>query len=94
MYGWKPDEILGKSSHEILKTKFPEPLEDIMKKVMDDGYWDGELVHKTREGDELIINSHWTLKSDEEGNPVSILELNSDITHQKMVENYCEYFNK
>lgn len=54
---------------------------------MDDGYWNGELVHKTREGDELIINSHWTLKSDEEGNPVSILELNSDITHQKMVEN-------
>lgn len=87
MYGWKQKEVLGKSSHEILKTKFPEPLEDVMKKVRDDGYWNGELVHNTRKGDELIVNSHWTLKSDEDGNPVSILELNSDITHQKMVEN-------
>ena len=32
LYGWEPGEIVGKSSHEVTKTMFPEPLPDNNRK--------------------------------------------------------------
>ena len=44
------------------------------------GEWDGELVHTRRNGAPVNVASHWALHRDENGNPVSILEINIDIT--------------
>lgn len=80
MYGWSQQEALGKTSYQLLQTKFPEPFEDIKTYVMEKGRWNGELVHIKQDGSRIIVDSRWTLKSDEKGNPVSILEINIDIT--------------
>ena len=29
LYGWSPEQAIGKSSHELLRTVFPSPLDDI-----------------------------------------------------------------
>ncbi len=49
LYGWTKGQALGRPAHELLATRFPEPLPAIEKQVLDQGHWEGELVHTTRE---------------------------------------------
>jgi len=86
LYGWSKDEALGQVSHALLHTRFPEPLEQIEAKVVATGYWQGELVHLTRDGRETILPSRWALQRDAQGRPESILEVNLDVTEQKRAE--------
>jgi PAS domain-containing protein len=45
LYGWTSAEAVGQSVHSLLKTEFPQPLEEIKERLFQDGYWNGELVH-------------------------------------------------
>ena len=86
MYGWTREEALGESSHDLLKTRFPEPLERIRSRMRRDGYWEGELLHTRRDGTVIVAASRWTLERDERGEPLQILETNNDITDRKDAE--------
>lgn len=79
-YGWREEEALGKNSHQLLKTKLPQPREDIMLELREKGYWVGELTHTRKNGNQVIVESHWSLKRDENGNPLTIMAINRDIT--------------
>ena len=59
LYGWKAAEALGRVSHELLQTTFPEPVEDIVKRLERDGHWEGELLHRTRGGNRVTVLSRW-----------------------------------
>jgi PAS domain S-box-containing protein len=85
-YGFSPREALGVVSHALFHTVFPEPLEMIDKKVLDNGVWEGELTHQTRDGRAIIVSSAWVLHRNRQGLPVRILETNIDITARKQVE--------
>jgi PAS domain S-box-containing protein len=85
-YGWRREQVLGKNSHGVLKTRFPEPLEKIKAKLLRDGRWEGELLHERRDGVGVVAASRWSLQRDDEGNPVAILEINNDVTAQKKAE--------
>ena len=39
LYGWRPDEAIGKVSHQLTKTVFPAPLEDITAELLHTGRW-------------------------------------------------------
>lgn len=86
LYGWSNSEALGMYVHDFLKTRFPLPLEDIKQEFLNKGFWSGELVHTTREGDVITVASRWTLLRDERGVPSGSLELNTDITEQKRAQ--------
>ncbi|WP_437677866.1 PAS domain S-box protein [Sorangium sp. So ce131] len=85
LYGYEKAEAVGRVSHELLRTTFPKPLEEILAAVLESGYWDGELVHTGRERS-VIVASRWVLKRDAEGAPLTLLEINSDITERKAAE--------
>ncbi|MFP5230680.1 MAG: PAS domain S-box protein [Acidobacteriota bacterium] len=59
LYGWKSSEAVGRVSHEILQTAFPEQLEGIEAILERDGHWEGELVHRTRGGKRVTVLSRW-----------------------------------
>lgn len=86
LYGWTRSEAVGKVSHELMRTTFPVPLEDITAELMRTDRWEGELVHATRDGVKLTVASRWSLQRDPRGNPVAILETNNDITERKRAE--------
>ena len=48
--------------------------------------WEGELVHVARDGRQLTVSSRWALKWGETGQPESILEINTDMTEQKKLQ--------
>jgi PAS domain S-box-containing protein len=86
MYGWTKEEALGKMSHVMLQSKFQEPLEQIVDKVIQNGRWEGEFSQVNRYGKRLITLGRWALKVDKHGRPAGILEINIDITESKKTE--------
>lgn len=82
VYGWTNQEAVGKTTHELLNTHFPIPFDQIKTELLKSGHWEGELVHKRKNGDERTVESHWALQKSDSGSPV-ILEINTDITERK-----------
>lgn len=86
IYGWSEEEAVGKVVHELLQSRYAEPLKEIEAKVTRDDRWEGEVVQKRKDGTELILHSRWSLRRDSDGRPVDILVLSSDITPRKYAE--------
>ena len=85
-YGWKKEEALGKVTHTFLETQFPQSLEEVEEALYGKDYWEGELVHSTRDGRRIVVASRQVLQREENGRPYAILEINNDITEQKSAE--------
>jgi PAS domain S-box-containing protein len=85
-YGWSKEEALGRISHELLQAEFPQPQEEILESLQREGQWEGELVHRRRDGQRIVVTSRWALQPGKEGAGPSILEINRDITHRKEAE--------
>jgi len=77
---------LGKVTHKLLRTEFPEQLKCIYKKLERDDRWSGELVHKRKDGTKVVVMSHWALDRDGHGRSAFVLETNTDITQRKQTE--------
>jgi len=87
LYGFSRGEAVGRVSHELLRTEFPEPLERITEALHQDNRWTGELIHRHKDGSRIVVASRWRLDRDEGGNRKRVLETNNDITQQKQSEN-------
>jgi PAS domain S-box-containing protein len=85
-YGWTAGHALGRVAHELLKTVFPGPLEEIRAEVSRTGRWEGEILHTKKDGTRVAVASRWALQRDERGAPMAILETNNDITERKRAE--------
>ncbi len=86
LYGWSAEEAVGRISHELLATEFPIPLSEIMAGLLDAGEWRGELVHIHRDGHRVVVASQWALHRDGAANPISVLNLDWDVTEAKRAQ--------
>jgi PAS domain S-box-containing protein len=86
LYGYSPEEALGKVTHKLLRTVPSQSLTNIRKKLERDNRWSGELVHTCKDGTKVIVISRWSLDRDAKGRPSSILETNTEITDRKRAE--------
>jgi PAS domain S-box-containing protein len=86
LYGYTREEALGRVSQELLKTQFPEPLEQMEARLERDGIWAGELIHRKRDGSHVVVASIWVLHRDAQGRPLRILESNTDVTERRLAE--------
>ncbi|MEH2144701.1 MAG: PAS domain S-box protein [Nostoc sp.] len=86
LYGWKAEEVVGKNVLQLLYKEISPQVEDAYLRVMNRGEWRGELHQLTREGKVIIVESRWTLIRDDNGQPKSILSVNTQITEQKQLE--------
>ena len=93
MYGWTRDEALGRISHDLLKTEFPEPLTAIQEKVATVGRWEGELVHSCKDGGRIRVLTRWAQR-ETGGASAGILEINTDITEQRRIEEQLRHTQK
>jgi PAS domain S-box-containing protein len=50
LYGYTAEEAIGRSSHELLRTRSPVPMQEIERQIAREGSWYGELTHATRAG--------------------------------------------
>lgn len=85
IYGWTADEVRHRGARELL-FQDTALFDSHWQAVLNNGEWVGEIEHKTRDGKALLLVSRWTLVRDEAGEPRSILAINTDVTHQKLLE--------
>lgn len=78
LYGWTSQEALGKRSHDLLKTHFPKPLSVIEEDMAELNFWHGELVHKRRDGSQVIVSSRWELQQNPKDRSMTVVEVNNE----------------
>jgi PAS domain S-box-containing protein len=81
LYGFTPEEAVGRISHVLLETKFPVALNEVIAQLQNERYWSGELRHICKDGREVIVESRQQLLSDS-----TVIEVNRDVTERKQVE--------
>jgi PAS domain S-box-containing protein len=78
LYGWRKEEAIGKISHDLLQTQFPKPLEEIKSELVEKGRWEGKLLHTTRDGGRVTVESRWALDLREQSEAVVEINTRSD----------------
>jgi PAS domain S-box-containing protein len=85
IYGFSEQEALGNFPHDLLHTEFPCPWAEIEGDLRQRGRWDGELIHRTREGRTVTASVKLQLVRSEDG-AERVLESAHDITTRKRAE--------
>lgn len=85
LYGFEAQEALGKVTRDLLQTRHPRPWEEIEAELRERGFWEGELRHITKAGEEVFVASRYQLVSDN-SDTMLVLETNRDITRRKRAE--------
>jgi PAS domain S-box-containing protein len=86
MLGYSKAQAVGKVSHELLRTEFPQPLPEIRAELLRSGHWEGDLVKTARDGRRIVMASRWALQWGKRGQAPRVLVINSDITERKQGE--------
>ena len=87
IYGWKSQEVLDKNPKDIFYDSTSHEQEIIpLQTVVRLGSWQGELRKRTQSNQLIIVQSRWTLMLDGDGQPKSILTVDTDITEKKRLE--------
>jgi PAS domain S-box-containing protein len=75
LYGFSPQEAVGRSSHSLLQTKFPIDFAELQSQLRSERYWSGELRHVRKDGNEVVVDSRMQLLGAD-----TVLEVNRDVT--------------
>ena len=87
LYGWTAAEVVGKTTtHQLLQTVLPAPLDEIDAELLRANRWEGELKHTKADGTQVVVASRWSLQRDEGQQPIAILETNNDVSERKHAE--------
>ncbi len=85
-YGFSRAEAVGQISHDLLRTRFPEPLASIEAATTGSSSWEGELTHRCADGRTIIVESRWAVQRAPDGSLLGFMEVNRDITSRKDAE--------
>lgn len=85
LYGWSTEQALGQISLDLLQTRFPGSLAAQEAALERDGSWEGELVRRRSDGQEVIVSSRWLVLRNA-GSDLQTLEVSTDITDRKQAE--------
>lgn len=85
IYGWTREEVLGRNMGQVLYAN-PAPFESAHGLILKHGEWSGNILHLTKDGRELMIESRCTLLRDKDGHPKSVLGIYTDVTEKKSFE--------
>jgi PAS domain S-box-containing protein len=93
LYGYSRQEALGRLNNDLLATKpVSAELTKIFAALEDTGSWRGELVHQTREGRSIVVES--SMQVFRQGETALILESNRDVTERKRAEQALALANR
>jgi PAS domain S-box-containing protein len=88
IYGWTAEEAAGRTVQDLLhKHVFSvSRYQEARKAVLEKGDWWGEFATQSKYGQEVVVESRWTLVRDPQGQPKSVLVISTDVTGKKKLE--------
>jgi PAS domain S-box-containing protein len=84
VYGFSAAEAVGRLTFDLIRTEFPEPLEQIKEYLREHRYWAGELIHRDKNGRTLHVLSRMFYYEAE--GEAHFFEINRDITERRSAE--------
>jgi PAS domain S-box-containing protein len=78
IYGWTAQEALGTRTHNLFKTKFPTSLARIEKESREKLSWQGQLIHRRRDGSLVTVNSRWNIQQNPQNKSLTVIEVNKE----------------
>ncbi len=90
MYGWTNAEACGRQMLSRPESESYD-LQELVHLATRDGEWRGELLQRRKDGNVLPVEARWTLIRNEQGHPLSIMAIETDITQRKSAENKIEH---
>ena len=85
VFGWTAEEANGRNVQSLF-YRDPELFHTTLEAALRKGDWMGEASMLTKAGSEVLVEGRWTLLRDADGNPKSILVIDTDITEVKKIE--------
>jgi PAS domain S-box-containing protein len=92
LYNYTAEEAIGRSSHELLRTRSPVPMQEIELQIAREGSWYGELTHTTCDGRTVVVESR--LVRVQYSGEAYTLETNRDITERKAHEQHVDLLTR
>ena len=87
MFGWKAEEVLGRSGREILRSEFINTdRETVLKTLAEDGRWKGEAIFHHKDGSQVIMEVSSITLRDANGLITGYVSVNRDIAERKRME--------
>ncbi len=85
LYGWHAGETWGQPVGGLL---FEDEVacQHAQRTLQASGEWSGEVARRRKHGEAVQVEARWTLVRDEQGSPLSILMIDTDITQRKQAE--------
>lgn len=83
LYGWSAGEAIGSVITDLSYGGGTVAFFEAHNAALKDGSWSGELEQYTKSGQTIIVDCRWSVVYDDNGEPESILAVNSDITDRK-----------
>jgi PAS domain S-box-containing protein/excisionase family DNA binding protein len=92
IYGWKEEEVIGKTASDVLKTKYSTS--DSIESLTKNGYWSGEVVQKRKDNTDIFILASVAILKDSHGNVIGGVGVNRDISERKQVERNMQFLSE
>lgn len=96
IYGYSPDEVVGKANVRILHVDENVRLGEV-ERILDEarrtGRYEGEVMRKRKNGEVFPAHVTFTSRRDENGRPIGFVVISKDITKEKLVAQEKEIVN-
>ena len=86
LYGWTKTEALGQHLPTLLQSRYQPSVHQQKAQLLQDGNWEGELVHTRQDGSQVPVASRWTLQKNSNGAPVGYMQINRNISRRNAAE--------
>jgi len=85
LYGRLSEDAVGRKLSDLVREE-KGAFETAKEELLTSGEWKGETRHTATSGREIAVSGRWTLVRGDDGEPKSILVINTDITEKKKLE--------
>lgn len=86
LYGWTAAEAVGTRVHDLLRTRWPVPRQEVTAALEERGEWVGVLGQRSKTGLEIFVRAHKAARRDDAGRVCGVMECVTDITALRQAE--------
>lgn len=92
MYGWRADEVIGKTSNEVLQTEFLGADRDhLIRELQEQGHIKAEATQHRKDGSVIYVRGSVVLLKDDQGKMLGMVAVNHDITEHRAQERQLRF---